>query len=125
MAHISLRFNVLGGSVHNIKENAEFVAVASKEMGPDVSGEELNDLYTSPNISRVIKWTRMRWAGLWHVWGRGQVYTGFGGILRERNHLKNAGTDGRIMLKWIFTKWDMGAWTGLICLRVSTGGGLL
>jgi hypothetical protein len=27
--------------------------------------EELNDLYTSPNIVRVIKWGRMRWA--WHV----------------------------------------------------------
>jgi len=25
--------------------------------------EELNDLYTSPNIVRVIKWRRMKWAG--------------------------------------------------------------
>ena len=25
--------------------------------------EELNDLYCSPNIVRVIKWKRMRWAG--------------------------------------------------------------
>jgi hypothetical protein len=25
--------------------------------------EELNDLHSSPNIVRVIKWTRMRWAG--------------------------------------------------------------
>jgi hypothetical protein len=25
--------------------------------------EELNDLYSSPNIIRVIKWRRMRWAG--------------------------------------------------------------
>jgi hypothetical protein len=25
--------------------------------------EELNDLYSSPNIIRVIKWTGMRWAG--------------------------------------------------------------
>ena len=25
--------------------------------------EELNDLYSSPNIARVIKWRRMRWAG--------------------------------------------------------------
>jgi len=24
--------------------------------------EELNDLYSSPNIVRVIKWRRMRWA---------------------------------------------------------------
>ena len=25
--------------------------------------EELNDLYCSPNIERVIKWRKMRWAG--------------------------------------------------------------
>jgi len=25
--------------------------------------EELNNLYTSPNIVRVIRWRRMRWAG--------------------------------------------------------------
>ena len=25
--------------------------------------EELNDLYSSPNIVRVIKWRRMGWAG--------------------------------------------------------------
>ena len=25
--------------------------------------EELNDLYSSPNTVRVIKWRRMRWAG--------------------------------------------------------------
>ena len=25
--------------------------------------EELNDLYSSPNIVRVIKWKRMRWVG--------------------------------------------------------------
>jgi hypothetical protein len=28
-----------------------------------VHNEELNDLYCSPNIVRVIKWRRMRWAG--------------------------------------------------------------
>ena len=29
--------------------------------------EELNDLYCSPNIVRVIKSRRMRWASMWHV----------------------------------------------------------
>ena len=28
-----------------------------------LQNEELNDLYSSPNIVRVIKWRRMRWAG--------------------------------------------------------------
>jgi hypothetical protein len=33
--------------------------------------EELHSLYFSPNIVRVIKSRRMRWAGHWHAWGRG------------------------------------------------------
>jgi hypothetical protein len=41
------------------------------------NSEELNDMYYSPNIFRVIKSRRMRWAG--QVWGRIKVYTGFGG----------------------------------------------
>jgi len=44
--------------------------------------EELNDLYSSPNIIRLIKSRRMRWVG--HLLGRGEVCTGFGcGNLRE------------------------------------------
>jgi hypothetical protein len=39
--------------------------------------EELNDMYSSLNIKRVIKWRRMRWAGQWYVWGNGEVHTGF------------------------------------------------
>ena len=51
--------------------------------------EELNDLYCSPNIVRVIKSRRMKWAG--HVARigerRGEEYTGFWwGNLTERDH---------------------------------------
>jgi hypothetical protein len=28
-------------------------------------------------------------------------------------------------LKWIFKKWEVGAWTGQIWLRIGTSGGLL
>jgi hypothetical protein len=33
--------------------------------------------------------------------------------------------DGRIILRWIFLKWDIRAWTGSIWLRTRTGGGHL
>jgi hypothetical protein len=46
------------------------------------------------------------------------------GNLRERDHVEDPGIDGRIILKLISEKWD-GAWTGLIWLRIGTGGGLL
>jgi len=38
---------------------------------------------------------------------------------------KNPGIDGRIMLRYIFTTWDRGAWTGLIWFGIGTGGGIL
>jgi len=66
--------------------------------------EELSDLYCSPNIVRVVTSRRMRWA---------------------RDHLRDLGVDGRIMLGWIFSKWDVGVWTGSSWLRIGTGGGHL
>jgi hypothetical protein len=35
------------------------------------------------------------------------------------------GVDGRIILRWILRKWDVGVWTGLSWLRIETGVGLL
>jgi hypothetical protein len=40
--------------------------------------EDLNDLYSSTNIVRVIKSRKMRWAGPVARMGRAEVYTGFG-----------------------------------------------
>ena len=55
--------------------------------------------------------------------GRGEAYTCFcWGNLRETEHLEDSGTDGRIILRWIFRKWDVGAWPGSIRLRTATGG---
>jgi hypothetical protein len=45
--------------------------------------------------------------------------------LRERDHLENPDIDVRIILRWIAGKWDEGARTGFIWLRIGTGGGFL
>jgi len=40
---------------------------------------------------------------------RGEVHTGFWrGNLRERERLEDPGVDGRIILRWIFRKYDGG-----------------
>jgi hypothetical protein len=33
------------------------------------------------------------------------------------------GVDRRIILRWIFRKWDVWVWTGMSWLRIGTGGG--
>jgi len=63
--------------------------VLRRIFGPrrdEVTGEwrrlhnkELNDLYTSPNIVRVIKSRRMRWAGHVARMGEERVVEGLGG----------------------------------------------
>jgi hypothetical protein len=89
--------------------------------------EELNDLYCSPNIVRVIKSRRMRWAGHVARMERGRRVQGFGGktLWKERDQWGDPGVDGSILLRWIFRKWDLGVWTGLSWLRLETVGGHL
>ena len=42
------------------------------------------------------------------MWGRGEAYKGFWWEnVRERDHLEDPGRDGRIILRWIFRKWDV------------------
>ena len=37
----------------------------------------------------------------------------------------DSGVDGRIILRWISRKWDVGVWTGSSWLRIGPGGGHL
>jgi len=80
--------------------------------------------YFSPNIIREIKSRRMR--RVVHVARmekkRGAYEVSVEKKLRERDHLEDPEVDGRIILRWIFRKWDVGIWTGASWLRIGTGG---
>jgi len=48
-----------------------------------------------------------------------------GGNLREKDHWEDPNVDGRIILRCIYRKWAVEAWTGSSWLRIGTGGGHL
>jgi hypothetical protein len=56
--------------------------------------------------------------------GRG-VYRVLVGKPEGKRPLGDPGVDGRIILRWIIRKWDVGLWTGLSWRRIETGGGHL
>jgi hypothetical protein len=63
----------------------------------------------------MIKSIRMRWVG--HVACMGErrvVHRVLVGRPGERDNLEYLGINGRVILKWIFTKWDSDARTGLL-----------
>jgi hypothetical protein len=91
----------------------------------EIHDEDLYDLYSLPDI-RVIKLRRMRWAGDVARMRRVKVCTGmWWGDLRETDHLADTGVDRRMILRWIFRKWDGEAWIGSSWLRTRTGGGFV
>jgi hypothetical protein len=88
--------------------------------------EELPDLYSSPSIMRITKSRRMRWAG--HVARMEEK--------RNANRLLVGKREGKILIgrprrRWVdnirmdLERWDGVMWTGLVWLRIGTGGELL
>jgi hypothetical protein len=45
---------------------------------------------------------------MWYVQGREGAYRALVENLREGDHSEDPGVDGRIILEWIFGKWDVG-----------------
>jgi hypothetical protein len=65
--------------------------------------DEVHDLYSSPNIVRVIKSRRTRWAGHVARMGGGEgrsVYRVLVGRPEGKRPLEDLGVGGRITLKW-------------------------
>ena len=53
------------------------------------------------------------------------VYRDSVGKPRRKDHLGDPGVDGRIILRWIFRKWDLRLRTGSSWHRIGAGGGHL
>jgi hypothetical protein len=88
--------------------------------------EELNDLYSSPNIIRVIKSRRMRWAGQVARMEEGRgAYRILVGRPEGRRPLGRPRRRWKDNIKMDLQEVGWGAWTGLIWLRIGKGGGLL
>jgi hypothetical protein len=53
------------------------------------------------------------------------VYRVLVGKPEGKRALGRSSVDGRLILRWIFRKWDVGVWTGWSWLKIGTGGGFL
>jgi len=69
--------------------------------------EELHNLYASPNVIRVIKSRRMRWAKhVARMIEMRNVYKNLVGKLK-RDHFEELGVDWKIILEWILAKYSV------------------
>jgi len=88
--------------------------------------EELIDLYSSPNIVRVIKSRRMRWVG--HVARMGEERGVYRVLVGKPEGMRPLGRPRRRWMDNIrmdFQEVDVGIWIGLGWPRIETGGGRL
>jgi hypothetical protein len=64
--------------------------------------EELHNLYAAPDVIKVVKSRRVRWAGACSTHGKDEKFVHNSGLTpKGRDHLEDVGVDGRIILKWI------------------------
>jgi hypothetical protein len=88
---------------------------------------ELHNLYPLPNIVRMIKSRRMRWAG--HVAHMGEIRNAYnilvGKLEGKRDHSVHIGIDGTIALEQILGKQGGKEWSEFIWLKKRTSGVLL
>ena len=88
--------------------------------------EEPGDLYSLPNIVRVVKSRRMRWAGHVALMGEGRgVHKVLVGKPEGKRPLESPRRRWEDNIKWIFRKWEGVVGTGWSWLRLGTGGGHL
>jgi hypothetical protein len=91
-----------------------------------LNNKELSDLYSLPNIVRVIKSRRMRWTG--HVACMREsrdVYRVFMGNPEGQRPLRRPRRRWEDNIKMDLQEVGWETWTGLIWLRIGTGGGHL
>ena len=85
--------------------------------------EELYDLsFSTHMVGGIESEKKLLVEHIAHMGDSRDLYRVLVGKKTERDHLEDPGVDGRIILRWIFRKWDVGAWTGLIWLRMGRGG---
>jgi len=83
------------------------------------SGREKGQLYLFTFYHDVIKGR----GGAACSGERRGVYRVLLGKSEGTSHLEDPGVDGRIILRWIFRKWDVEEWTESSWLKIGTGGG--
>jgi hypothetical protein len=71
---------------------------------------------------RIMKWRRMRWAA--HVAQIGEKRYAYR-LLVGKPEGKRPRRRWMEILGWILERWDRVIWTGLVWLRIGTGGELL